>query len=1252
VKLGYFSLVGAMAATTWCLNGSADSTPKDETNALATIGSSSGGARITALRRIWSAWDRNNPETIEETLLSAARSPKLDSASRVYAGLLSAYARSRRGDMIAARDQISKLGFVNHWLVVGPFDNEGKSGLIRDFQPEHEFAQELMLGRTYPGKERPVKWRVVPNEFNFGWIDFGALMRPQKNICAYATTFVRVNPDSNTTISAWVGVAGAFQLFVNGENVLHDDHYRGHDVDRFATTVRVAPGYNDFTVKVCSADNAPVLSLRLADAQGNPDRRIETSNDPLLSAVAHSTAKEREKHSKAPVAKIESNSKRSTKPQSAAAQLITQTPSVRGPIQSFDLLVGAKRPAARDLANYAEYLQATKGDDPAQHQARDLATQAAEQQPSVPNYLLASTLAEDRNQRVRWLEKAEALTNIGPRDKLRLVLARAAHERSGPHPQGALPFFKTALAIDPDNVEATVQLADLYGAFGLDQTALVLIDGALKRLPHAVRLLSAKAERLRKLGRSTEASEVERQYANLRFDDGAWLGKMVELSLSRQDAQATQWWSDRLLYANPQSQWALGVAARARRATGSAPQALELFQKALELAPEDVGTLRALADLRGELGQRPEQVRLLRRLLDIAPQNKDVRDYVEHLEPQRARPDEMYAWSAERFLPLRYGPAKGQVRRTLRDLNVTTVFSNGLSSRFRQLVFQPLTDASAAISRQFAFSYEADRQVVQLRGARVYRGDGRIDEAIESGEGAANDPSISMYTSQRTFYVQFPRLEPNDVVELRYRIEDMTPRNEYADYFGDLAYLQQDEPVKNAEYILISPRTRKIRFDTNLSKLLKHQSKDANDTHIDWFTADELEPIHPEPHMPSYGELAGFIHLSTFDSWDSLGRWYWGFIKDQFDVDEETRRLAIRIAGPAKTEAEKVQAVYDWVVQNTRYVALEFGVYGYKPHRAVQTLTRGWGDCKDKATAIIVLLKNLGIEARFVALRTQLRGDLDSSVASLAPFDHAIAFVPSLNWYLDGTAEGSGSRELPVMDRCAMALHIWDGKAQIVRIPFGDPKNDQVRRDIAVQLDAQGAAVLDVHVLVQGNVAPEWRHRYEADATRSERVVADLGREFPGFSLLPGAGAVSAQGLDDIERDVVVDVRGRAPDFARRESDLLSLAVTPEVRFTPLYASLSERVHDVRLLSVPARQDTFSVRLPPGYRVTAAPRDVAIESQFGNFWIRSESAAGKISVKTYVAFTKKRIKPQEYAAFRKFCTEIDRALEPRLQIGR
>ena len=63
-----------------------------------------------------------------------------------------------------------------------------------------------------------------------------------------------------------------------------------------------------------------------------------------------------------------------------------------------------------------------------------------------------------------------------------------------------------------------------------------------------------------------------------------------------------------------------------------------------------------------------------------------------------------------------------------------------------------------------------------------------------------------------------------------------------------------------------------------------------------------------------------------------------------------------------------------------------------------------------------------------------MRGLFEDSPASLAPFDHAIAYVPSLDLYLDGTAEYTGSTELPSMDRGAMALQINEGNAKLVRL--------------------------------------------------------------------------------------------------------------------------------------------------------------------------------------------------------------------------
>ena len=1197
--------------------------------AVTQLDGASGPHAYGALREVWNTWDRADPAQVEEALLAAEQSGRLDAPARAYAGLLGAYTRMRRGDVAAARRKIDALGFVRSWLVVGPFDNEGRSGLDVEHGPEADFAQTIVPGRAYSGKERPVRWRAAPDAFPFGYLDLGALLRPERKICAFATSFVRAKAGSKAprALSAWVGTSGSFALYWNGRLVLKDAAYRGHDADRLAAQVTLSPGYNNLTVKVCSDDAPPVVSVRLADPKGAPDPALETSNDLAASAEAAKLAP--------------------AKPEKAGAP--PPAKGALGPVQAFAALVAGKKPRASDLEAYARYLASTSGDDKNKHEARDLARRAAAAEPTVERLLLAGELAEDRNGRREWIDKAEALAKKSGRPNVDVLLARAELARSGLSWQTASRFFDQVLAIDPDQIDAVTGRVITYNTAGLKRTALATLEGALRRNPSALLLLNMHASQLRALGRATEASEAEARYAALRFDDQSFLSGRIELALARRDKNATERWVDRLLEVDPDSQWAHGVAAKAYRALGQPERAIATYQKALGLAPEDVGTLRALADLQGELGRRDEQLKLLQAILKIRPQDKEVREYVEHIEPQKPRGDETWAWQSEKFLKLRHAPAAGQNRRTLRDLTVTTVFENGLSSKFRQVVFQPLTDAGAALARQYAFQYESDREVVQLRGARVYRGDGRTDEAIEFGEGAADDPSISMYTSARNFYVQFPRLDPGDVVELRYRVDEVTPRNEYADYFGEVVHFGSNEPVQNAEYVLITPKKRSFHIDEKVPGL-KRETRDRGEQRIYRFVADKIAPLVPEGAMPPWSEVLGFVHVSTYKDWKDLGRWYWGFVKEQFDLDDETRKLAREVAKGAKTDLEKVKAVYNWVVKNTRYVALEFGIYGYKPRRCVQTVSRGWGDCKDKATVIVTLLEELGVPSTLVILRTQMRGDFRSSIPSLAAFDHAIVYVPSLDLYLDGTAEYTGSSELPDMDSGALALLVNKGDSKLVRVPERDPKKNVATRVVAAALSANGDAKLEMDYETRGSEAAEWRRRYHAESTRRTRVNTDLGREFPGFEIQPGPAGIVAGDLENLEVSPKIKVRGTARGFARKEGDALSMSVTTGVRLTPTYASLSQRREDVRIPSFSSVDDTFVVKLPAGAKVKVAPQSAKGSSAFGSYSVEASVQGGQVTVKSRIEVSATRVTPKQYAAFRQFCEDVDRALGTRLVV--
>ncbi len=879
-----------------------------------------------ALRNIWAQWDRGDPGDVEEILHEVAVDPSQSSALRAYAGLLEAYARRRRGDIDGARVRIARLGYVAKWMFVGPFDNDGKAGFSTAYDPEKEQDLPLNLTRDYEGKDhRAVRWRMLPVVSPFGWVDFSAMLRPTEQSCVYATTFardVRVKGEATETISVWAGATGALELLWNGARILRDDKYRDIDSDRFAATATLREGWNRLTAKICGDDRGPILSLRVAAGDGGPDPNIEIDADPRHSARGGGATLARGKG--LPVD-------------------VPRSGGLEGPAQAFQRLAGGG--GAEELEAFARYLKETGADDPTEHRAREIARRAAAASPTIARLLLAGDLAENRNQRASWIEKAESIVLAGGATKEQTVdvlLARAAYAREGVNWRDAVPFYERVLALAPDNVPATLAKVELYQEAGLRETALAWLEAALRRSPRSVALLRAAVTALREQGRETEADEAADRYSALRFDDPAFARARVELAVARRDAASAARWLDRLVATNPDSVNALQFAARAWIRLGDHVRAIAAYRAALDLAPDDTDVMRELATAYALAGQRDEQLRLLKGVLRLMPQAKDVREQLAHIEPAKPRPDEQYARPASEFLSRRSLPAEGQARRTLVSLQVTTVFANGLASRFHQVVFQPLTDAAAAESREYEFEYEADSQTVQLRSARVYRKDGSIDEAVESGAGAmANDPTLATYTSARSYYVRFPRLEPGDVVEIQYRVEDVAQRNEFADYFGEVVYMQGPETIDRSEYVLITPRARAFYFNEPRLPGLERKQEERGELRIFRFVALRVPRVQEESLQPPWAEILAHVHVSTYKSWDEMGRWYWGLVRDQFVADDEVRQRAEALTKGLHDDATKVRAIYDYVVQKTRYVALEFGIHGFKPYRCARDFRAG-----------------------------------------------------------------------------------------------------------------------------------------------------------------------------------------------------------------------------------------------------------------------------------------------------------------------
>lgn len=71
------------------------------------------------------------------------------------------------------------------------------------------------------------------------------------------------------------------------------------------------------------------------------------------------------------------------------------------------------------------------------------------------------------------------------------------------------------------------------------------------------------------------------------------------------------------------------------------------------------------------------------------------------------------------------------------------------------------------------------------------------------------------------------------------------------------------------------------------------------------------------------------------------------------------------------------------------------------------------------------MLKEIGIPAWMVLVRTNLQGNFEITPPSHAIFDHAITYIPSLHLYLDGTAAPA-----PPRGRAALSRPPYDPLAQ------------------------------------------------------------------------------------------------------------------------------------------------------------------------------------------------------------------------------
>ena len=402
--------------------------------------------------------------------------------------------------------------------------------------------------------------------------------------------------------------------------------------------------------------------------------------------------------------------------------------------------------------------------------------------------------------------------------------------------------------------------------------------------------------------------------------------------------------------------------------------------------------------------------------------------------------------------------------------------SDGTGRRETSARIRVQSEAGVQQWGQLQLGYNSANERVEIPYVRVLKQDGSV---VKAGDDAVQDISAPVereapvYTDYRQKHVTVPGLRPGEVLEYDLATVVHTPlaSNQFWTEYG----FDDTNIVLDEEFEVDVPAGRAVKLknkpgmDPKVTEENGRRIYHWSHSHLQREDDDKVKDKARRKRKKADDERPD-IQLTTFSSWEDIGRWYASLEKDRRIPSPEVRAKAEQLTKGLNSDLERTEALYDFVAKNFRYVSLSLGLGRYQPHAAADVLHNQYGDCKDKHTLLESMLQAEGLHASSVLINSSRK--LDPDVPSPSQFDHVITLLPmgKEEVWMDTTSEVAPFRLLAFTLRKKQALVIpAEGTPHLEETPEDTPMPDVETSEIEGKINEIGKLEAHVYYVFRGD---------------------------------------------------------------------------------------------------------------------------------------------------------------------------------------
>ncbi|NOZ95389.1 MAG: DUF3857 domain-containing protein [Acidobacteria bacterium] len=451
-------------------------------------------------------------------------------------------------------------------------------------------------------------------------------------------------------------------------------------------------------------------------------------------------------------------------------------------------------------------------------------------------------------------------------------------------------------------------------------------------------------------------------------------------------------------------------------------------------------------------------------------------------------------------------PEGADVQVFLREQRVS-LDEHGRELRTWTLVYRLLTRTGVeewGSTEQLWEPWHQERPVPRVRVILPSGSVHELDPATITDSPAA-DGAARVYDDRRVLRGPIPAMVPGAIVEESWRVKESVPK--YPG--GAVHFFYPGTSLPLAEGRLIVELPEKMPFHYVVEKLdgvEPEETRAAGRRRIVFRMVGLKAMKDPPAGLPPDVPREPRIGFSTAASWQAVACGYHEMIAERID-GTGLDALVARVRQAVAEGADPAEAAVALVRTTVRYTGLEFGEAQLVPYEPKKVVSRGYGDCKDKATLTVALLRRLGIPATMALLQSGFGRDIDPALPGLGVFDHAIVHVGGEpERWLDPTETFGPVSCLPLADRGRLALIVDPSTTGLVRTPAPTSGDALTIHERTIRLATFGDATLELKI--HGECLRDaWLRSYYAGRSRD-----DLKEGLEDWA----SGELLAKSIDDL----------------------------------------------------------------------------------------------------------------------------------------